>query len=365
MILRHSGWQTLVAEVRSRAPELARVPDRVLCAVLAAPCAVAMWIARRSSLTEKAVSILILGAETADAVDEGRWYQYVPLLLDAAFTVDVTLVGSELDAQFVSSAAAHAPAKAARTAQTHLGAFFSERRSQRFDLAVAFHPGLQKHRGWLAPDAFARLLERGVSLVCAAFGPDEYEMERWVVESYGYQADSNPLMNPFFLDVSDAKASIRWGSVLWQIIAGPRSGTSPDQARLAALENLNRMVMHSMTARAGSGLPYGHAVELAASDGRKLRLLHVADQRFVDAGSGDVLWLDNGELKHVMRVPPEVADSYPGSHSSDLLKALWAARIKADHLLPSYPPDALADSAAVAAGMLSELKQKVAGAFKG
>jgi hypothetical protein len=366
MILRHRTWPELIAELRSRLPDLACVADGVLAAVMAAPCATASWIALRAPhlASRPHVSIAIVGAETADAVDQGRWYQHVPLLLEQDFIVEVTLIGPELDTGFESTAAALAPVKRGRSVKALLGRSLSGDSACRFDLAIAFHPGLQKHRGWLERDAFACLLQHNVPLICAAFGTDEYEMERWVAESYGYEAAGEALLNPFSLDLSDGKTSIRWGSVLWQLTAGPADDAVPDQARLAALETLNNMVMHSMTAVEAAAPPYGEEVDLAGSDGRRLRLVHVADMRFADPRSGEIWWLDGGELKNVMRVPAAAVASYPGPRAPDLKRAMWAAALKSTYLLESYPPGPAADSAATAASMLAELKRKLAQSFR-
>jgi hypothetical protein len=366
MIERCADWESLLAALRSNsAARFADANDTVMRAVLAAPCAIAWWIAKRAPELARrdALSLLIVGAEATDAPDEGRWYQLVPTLLGAAFETHVTLVGLELETGFASQLAQRAPAAPAAAFRTGLAAYLSDHACAP-DLAFAFHPGLQKHRGWLADDGFPQLLQRAVPLVCAAYEADEYEMERWVVESYGYRADPASLVNPFFLDVSDDKTVIRWGRALWQLQCAPPAGTKPDEERLAALETLNRMVMHSLTTANERAPPYGAAVELASSTGESVRLYHLADNRFLDPASAEVVHLHAGTLKTLKRLPPQIAASYPGAEAPEIERAVWAAGAKAGHLLDSYPPRAV-DPSAAAADMLSGLRRKTAALFKG
>jgi hypothetical protein len=283
-------------------------------------------------------------------------------LLGTRSTVDVTLVGLELDASFASTAAAFAPARPASAHRESLAAFLGRSAGARIDLAFVFHPGLQKHRGWLDRDGFPALLARGIPVVCAAYEIDEYEMERLIVEAYGYAAGAEPLVNPFFLDLSDETTVIRWGRVLWKIDAAPAPGAQVDHARLAALETLNRMVLHSMTT-AIKGPAYGATVELAASTGAALRLVHVCDQRYLDMRTRDVLLLENGSLRIARRLPSEVQASYPGDEVREIERAMWAASIKERYLLDTYPKSARKGSE-VTARMLAAMRRRASALFR-
>jgi len=367
LISAHADWDSLLVALRAHAPEtFGDAADSVARAVLAAPCAIAWWIAKRApELAQRdALSLLIVGAEATDAPDQGRWYQLLPTLLGATFETRVTLVGLELETGFASQLAQRAPPVPAAAFRTGLAAYLSERAHAAPDLAFAFHPGLQKHRGWLADDGFPQLLTRAVPAVCVAYEADEYEMERWVVESYGYEADPAALTNPFFLDVSDDQTVIRWGRALWQLRSAPLPGAGPDERRLAALDTLNRMVMHSLTTESAGAPPYGAAVELKSSTGSARRLYHLADNRFLDPASAEVEHLHAGALKTLKRLPPHVAASYPGEQAPEIERAVWAAGVKAEHLLDGYPPFPV-DPSAAAADMLSGLRHRTAALFKG
>lgn len=367
MIERAADWQSLLAGIRAqRASGLEGAPDSVARAVLAGPCAIAWWIAKRDPrLAQRAsLSILILGAESADAPDEGRWYQLMPTLLGAQFSTRVILVGLELDQEFRSSIAARAPAVPAEAHRCALDAFLQERGDTPIDLAFAFHPGLQKHRAWLEHDGFPKLLERATPLVCAAYESDEQEMERWVVEAYGYRADSQPLMNPFYLDLSDERTSIRWGRALWRIDAPPALDDIRNDERLRALDTLNRMVMHSMSEVAQAAPAYGAAVELASSAGAKWRLLHIADNRFIDPESAEVVQLESGSVRTLKKISPASIASYPGEVASEIERAVWAAGVKAECLLDTYAQKSRPQDSLVAATMLAALRQKIGAMFR-
>lgn len=367
MIGAHGSWDTLLPALRgSGRSGLDDVPDHVAQAVMAGPVAVAWWIARRTpALAQRStLRLLVAGAEKADAPDEGRWYQLLPLLLGVEMRVEVALVGLELDPGFRSAAAAHAPDAPARAFPMSLEVFLSQD-APPVDLAVAFHPGLQKHRGWLSASGFAALLGRGVPVVCAAYESDEQEMEHWVVSAYGYRAPGDPLLNPFVLDLSDARTSIRWAHALWQIESAPAPGAEPDAAKLQALETLNRMVMHSL-ARAGPPAPgYGAPLELGSSAGHRLRLVHIADHRFLNPASGELLRLADGALQPLHRIPAATCASYPGDDAPEIERAVWAAGIKHAHLLETYEAPVPRADCEIAADMLAELRAKIERLFAG
>src|SRR3990172_7329694 len=369
-VLRHESWQGLISELAMRdgLVFLRGVPVPVASAVLAAPAAIARWLALRAPQLALApsVSILVIGAETTDAPDQGRWYQLLPQLLGTSVQVAVTLVGTDLDTRFASAAAAHAPGTPAQCVRCDLTEFLAQHDARDFDLAVVFQPGLQKHRGWLVAGGFARLISSGVPLFASSYEADEYEMERWVLECYGYRVSAEALLNPFFLDLSNYQTCARWGRALWQIEAAFAAGFRVNHERLAALDTLTRMVMHSMTEIGTPSQGYGMQVELQAAGRTPLPMVHVFDGRFVDLTSGRVVHLAaGGELREAGCVPPEVLLRYPGRAARDIERAVWAAEVKSRYLLGSYPPrEEKADSAATARRMFDALREKAVSLFR-
>lgn len=367
-VLRHESWQGLISELalRDGLVFLRGVSVPVASAVLAAPAAIARWLAMRSPPLALApsLSILVIGAETTDAPDQGRWYQLLPQLLETSVQVAVTLVGTELDTGFASAAAAHAPGTPAQCFRGGLAEFLAQHDARDFDLAVVFQPGLQKHQLWLAEGGFARLIASGVTCIASSYEVDEYEMERWVLECHGYGVSMEPVLNPLFLDLSDARTCIRWGRALWQIETAPSTGFRVDRERLAALDTLTRMVMHSMTEVGTPSPGYGVQVELQSSDGKRMPLVHLFDNRFVDLANGRVVHLTaGGQAEGAGTIPQDALLRYPGMEAREIERAVWAAELKSRYLLESYPRRAAADDGSTARDMLAAMRGKAAGLF--
>ena len=345
-VLRSRNWDELIATVAARPgfAVLAGIEPSLARAVLAAPAAIALWIARRMPHLSgrQRLKVLVIGAETVDAVDEGRWYGALPALLGSGAGADVTLAGAELDPSFASPARALAPAQPARCVRARLAEFLAEEGSVEFDLAVMFHPGLGRHRGWLSDGSFTRLISEGVQLVASAYEEDEAEMDGWVAESYGYGVAGDPVLSPFFLDLDHERTSVRWGRALWGFSARvPATGQVPDGERLAALDTLTRMSMHSMTEVGVPGPDPGAPVVMQAQTGARVELIHVFDNRFADPASGSLLRLTpEGGLEACGTLSAAELAGYPGRGGRALERAMWAARIKAGHLLQTYPPSA-------------------------
>ncbi|MCC7486091.1 MAG: hypothetical protein IT529_14045 [Burkholderiales bacterium] len=363
-VLRCKGWDELVPLVSGH-PELrplAGIEPALARALLAAPAALALWIAARmpGRLARGAMRLLVIGAETVDAVDEGRWYAALPALTGTGGEFTVTLLGAELDASFASAAAPLAPARAARCVRVSLARFI-ETGTDAFDLAVMFHPGLGKHRGWLEDGSLARVIGSGCELVASAYEEDEFEMDRWVLECHGYGVAGDSLVNPYCLDLDHERTAVRWGRVLWGFAPlVPEPGFVPDHGRLADLDMLTRMTMHSVTEVGAPGPDPGAAVELRAQTGARLSLIHIFDHRFVDPATGGLLRLDSrGALEPCGRIAGGELARYPGEAAPPLARAIWAARIKAASLLATYPaPATRIDPAEKARDMYATLRAR-------
>lgn len=347
---------------------LRRLPRATFAAVLAAPAAIALWIAERMpALTQRPLlRVVVIGAETVDAVDAGRWYALLPQLLGSSGEVAVTLVGESLDAGFVSAAENVAPARPARMLRSSLEGFLSSTNPSEFDIAVVFHPGMQKNRGWLADGSLAQLIGAGVPLVAASYEQDEFEMDRWVVESFGFAVTGEPLLNPFYLDLGEAHAAVRWGRALWQFAPQvPMPGARPNEARLAQLDLLTRMVMHSMTHGSPPRFQPGGAVEFTSPQGERLSLVYVFDEYFADFGSARLLRLDSGgAFTEIGGLDKADVAAYPAPPAREIERAMWAARLKSERLLPATGTESR-EGEARARAMLSGLRARAARLFRG
>ncbi len=369
-ILRCGDWAALVAalaESRELAP-LRDLPLPAVSAVMAAPAALARWLAVAAPelAARHELSILVIGAESTDAPDKGRWYQLVSAMLGVPIEVRATLVGAQLNTSFSSRAAAQAPPIPALCVREELADFLDTRSAVRFDVAALFQPGFQKHRAWLAGNGLPRLLAAGTLVIGSSNAVDEFEMERWVLASYGYRVSEEPVPSPFFLDLSDAFSSIRWGSTLWRIESPPLPSFCVDERKLAALDTLTRMVGHSMTVAGEAAPAPGAATELIAADGTRRDVIHVFDQRFVDPHDGTVLRLNrSGALEAIGMLSPDEVAEHPGSAARAIERAIWAAAIKERHLLASYPRKQQAGEAAeMTRGMFDAMRTRAARLFR-
>jgi len=371
MILEHPDWDPLIAALAAQpaspfrsaiAPELAR-------AVLAAPAALALWIATREPQLAAAdrLRLLVIGAETVDAADAGRWYALLPQLAGAAFELETTLVGDALDLDFRSAAADCAPSRPARLLRMPLDEFLRTHDAGDYDLAAVFHPGMQKNRGWLTDGSLARIVAAGTVLVGSSYEPEEAQVDAWVIACHGYAVAGDPLPNPFYLDLGDRQNQVQWGRALWKFARQvPAPGHAPDQERLDALDLLSRMVMHSMLETDWPSFAPGARVELKSSTGTRLALVHVFDRCCADPATGTLYRLgDRGELAAIGALDAGELASYPEG-GRKLERALWAARIKAERLLPEgarvreagYGSDR-------AAAMLADLRARARRMFQG
>jgi hypothetical protein len=346
LVAAHGDWEALLAALaaRPRWAALARLPAASARAALAAPVALAFWIAHRApELAARArLRLLVIGAEALDAADEGRWYALLPELLDARFAVEATLVGAALDPEAASAGAALAPPAPARRRPGRLADFLREADRAAFDLAVVFHPGLQVHREWLEDGSLAQLLSAGVPLLASSYETDEFEMDRWVLECYGFAVAGDALVNPFFLELGEPEAPARWGRALWRFAERvPAAGTPPDRARLAALDLLTEMVMDSMLEEAAAAPAPGERVQLHASTGARRELIHVFDRHFADPETHRLWYLaPDGEMRAAGELPASDFEAWPGPGAREIERAVWAARIKAERLLARRSPRA-------------------------
>jgi len=370
-VLRAAGWDDLIAAL-AQPPDAALPPalaGPLARAVLAAPAALAYWIAQREPqlVARERLRLLVIGAETVDAADQGRWYALLPRLLGTAAQVETTLVGESLDLAFASAAAARAPARPAVLARAELAAFLQRQPPEAFDIAAVFHPGLQKNRGWLASAGFARILASGVPLVASSYEQEEAQVDAWVLEAHGYATAGEPLANPFSLDLSHDRTRVEWGRALWKFAPrAPAPGAVPLAERLAALDLLSRMVMHSMLEGGGAPFAPGAPLELASSAGTRLELIHVFDRCCVDPAGGALLRLtERGALEPLGTLRDADLAAWPEG-GSELERALWAGGVKARYLLaPGAAALGTTYGTERAAAMLSTLRERARELFRG
>lgn len=367
-VVQAADWDDLIAAVCAHpagAP-LRAATRGTAQGVLAAPAAIARWLAQSGAVLNSSLRLLVIGAEKLDAVDEGRWYQLLPALLGCEMSITVTLVGDRLNRRFDSPLYPAAPAVPAHMHVGRLSGYFAATAAPDIDLAFLFHPGFQKHRGWLEDGSLARLQSLGVPVVSVSYEADEAELEGWVVGCHGFEQVDAPVLNPFYIDFSDAASRVHWGRAMWRFQGLPgREGQPVDQQRLDALDRLGDMVLHSIDLQQPAMASYGQRVALRAETGATLPLIYVFDEFLVDPTDGGLFALRAGALEKIGVLPNADVAAYPGMAATDLARAVWAADIKRRHLLDRYPrridADALHRRARV---MHADLEGKVEQIFR-
>jgi len=338
-VMQSEDWDELIARVVTHPAGkcLAAAPRGTAQGVLAAPTAVACWLAQSDIAPQSKLRLLVIGAEKLDAVDEGRWYQLLPALLGREMSVGVTLVGDRLDHGFDSPLRDMAPGQPARLQVGRLSHFFEAESSPDIDLAILFHPGFQKHRGWLEDGSLRRLAALGAPVVSVSYEADEAELEGWVVACHGFEPLGAPVLNPFYLDFSDGSSRVHWGRAMWRLQARPDSEGQPvDTRRLAALDRLGDMVLHSIDLKQPVMASYGQTVAMRSAAGGSLDLVYVFDECFVEPNDGRLYLLRAGALEKIGVLPFADLAAYPGASASELARAVWAADIKYRYLLDRY-----------------------------
>jgi hypothetical protein len=362
-------WDALLDAIQS-IPALRALnayPRRTRQGVLAAPIAVARWLGDSGPhLKERSTfKLLVIGAEKFDAVDRGGWYQVIGALLGQSLVTRVTLLGDRLNQQFVSPARAVAPGPEARCYCGTLASFVASEDLAGFDLAFMFHPGFQKHRGWLTDGSLAKLVAARVPVVVSSYEHDESQIDQWVAECHGFSIPPFTLSNPFYVDLSDPGSTVRWGRALWQLGERAPAKGEPDHTRLAALDELASMVMHSISIGRKPQAAYGASITARASTGAVRGLIYVFDEFFLDPQTREVLALTSGELSVVKVIDVAEVAAYPGESSSALARAVWAAGIKSTHLLDRCPrPIDQASREALGRAMHASLEDKVDAFFR-
>ena len=161
----------------------------VLCPVIG----IAWWICRfkRELLDAKSLRIAILGAESLDAGENGRIYQFLPWLLSRPeLQVEVCLVGPNLKKQSKSSGKSNLEIdQIASSCIATCGDWWSTKgKNIGIDLFVAFNPGLESHwEEWLDDKELPTLMRNDIPLAIFSYDFAEAERDRHILEGFGFK----------------------------------------------------------------------------------------------------------------------------------------------------------------------------------
>ena len=224
IIMKYKEWKYLLAALKDN-PKLSYIcmgGDHVQKLVLAAPLAISSFILRYTPQLcdlEK-INILVIGAKSYDALDNGRWYQLISDFCGFSFKVEATLVGPDV---FMENDRRTRLSSMVKTSYPKAIIIKSRLEDAKidlssFDLFVFFQPGIECHqREWIEGE-LPLVAKSGKPIMVTTFNRDEYAMDVKYLKAYGYSVEGEPLENPFFIHLHGAVSGVsQWGHVLYKI----------------------------------------------------------------------------------------------------------------------------------------------------
>jgi len=341
---------------------------------------VAVWILQQAPRLAMCaeLNILVVNAIEFEALDHGRWFQFIPWLLGRpGMRVQVTLQGSALGRSLASAEGESSdtvPAEEAidwhlrtrgwwavsdlRPADIHPGTLkelmakmaLGEYRTP--DLCVLFAPAFaQRLDTLLTEDGLLPLIRQQVPL--ALFSPSETEqfIDVYALEAHGLKPRERDYWpNPWALPAENTERSVVYGKLGWaaEFDAVPKA-VVPD---LMALHDLNAALTYPGSGSFASNWPGGpDEPDVILNLGESLRtapresahegdegsvLLRLPKDVAVDTSNGAVYQLQDMTallLEGVPQVPAAVLETFPGDHDI-LRRVIWAVRVHRDHVSP-------------------------------
>lgn len=338
LVQQHTNWRHLLRALTTQHSWLRSHIAEDLQKGLVIPVAVARWIscfapdlAKKPELT-----IILAGAEQgAEYAAGGRWYHLIPWLLgNPAMAVNMVLVGPHASA--TSSKAHHAPPTLltnrpwqgmppawndAPLVCATIGEYF-EKQPQCPDLVLLPHPGFESNlEEWLAPGELAAVLESNVPVGAFSYALDEFEMERWLLDSQGFSVSAHHEANPFELAPDeDIGLPVAIAAILWKIDAAPAKSFTPDPDALLRYSNSMALVEDmyaegegSLVLKAGTPLP------------RHPGMLFVPPLFAVALENGGLYAVVGDEVEDLgCQIPEELLASKPCANSLPFERTLFA-----------------------------------------
>ena len=191
--------------------------------------------------TDRALRVLIAGAEDAELIDEGAWFQVTPSLMGTRFDIDVDLLTySTVDLR--SDSKASSELQRARIINGTLADYADTHGFEGIDLVIKFHPGYEKyHASWFDEansDALKTIINAGIPLFMSSYDEFEYNLDRQFVQEYGFELEEY-IDNPFSFDPTDGRSPLAVGFA--NVIARfanktPAAGHQPDPEALKSFQ---------------------------------------------------------------------------------------------------------------------------------
>jgi hypothetical protein len=265
--------------------------------VLVAPATVALCALDAGLVGDgrKTLRLLLINAGMLDALDEGQWYRYVPLMLDSRASMQVTANvpdRSVMRESTVRKAVTDRFRIEVRSQEGSLEALLAAVDAKDFDLAVCLQ-GQGLWRSWQG-DGVRKLVLAGVPVYVCEFSPLLAQLGMATAGLWGLEAETAIERNRFAL-VSKVRGE-NWAGTIWRCRrARPEwDGVEADERTLAT--TASQMVLDShQRGLAEQPFPVGASVTgLRLRDGASAGegLVHIMDGLVVSPASGRMLQWD-------------------------------------------------------------------------
>lgn len=207
LILRHKNWRFLLRDLSDRYRDFNGITNDILIRLLTAPATISYWIAtnHKELLAKKSLNILIVGASDIEYIDQGVWYNAIPLFLGRQMTVSVSLVG----VQFPKPVNTNYGGLFSKKATKHKMYFseFIEQNKEIFDVAVMFNPGLYEHHDeWFKNHDVEKLASLNIPVLMSFYDSSESIVDRLMLSAHGFDVLKDPITNQFPIETGVASA---------------------------------------------------------------------------------------------------------------------------------------------------------------
>ncbi len=373
----HRTWRHLQRAAVAAHRQLATVTQAQFTALMVPAASIAVWILQQAPQLAQRERLDILIAQCTDfqALDNGRWLQFVPWLLGRpAMQVRFALVGQAMADDVLTPSALEehlrthssavvrglAPARLHQgTIQRCLEAAAAEPGDgfSSPDLCIVFSPVFaMSHATLLAEDGLLPLLRQRVPLALFSSSEAEQLVDRYVLDAAGLvPMDAECWPNPWALPLVGSNRTGVHAKMGWAAEFDAAPGTVPDHVqadpgRLADLAEVLASV-HEATDPLGADalLSLGEPMRTAPSrddaadadaNGAPAVLLRLPHGVAVDAVNGHLYQLQDDAaflLDGIPSVPAAALEAFPEDDHL-LQRAVWAVSVHRDHVAPYAQP---------------------------
>lgn len=328
-------------------------------AQFACAASIAVWILQhRPDLAARpSLHVLIAQATEFEALDSGRWLQFIPWLIGRpAMQLRASIVGEPYPAAEEADPTRHL--------KTHAWALVRDRAAaelvrgsvgdwleatataapRRPDLVVLFSPEFARHHAaLLGPDGVLPLVRAGVPLALFSTTEAEQLVDVYTLRAFGLAPlDAECWPNPWALEPVGCEGDAAYAGMGWAgEFATLPDRIDPDATRLVALDEALCYVRDLLDASGDDAfLTLGESMRAAAeapqSEGASV-LLRLPHATAVDSANGHVYQIHQDAtawlLASVPALPAAALASFPG-HDDLVVRAMWAVALHREHVQP-------------------------------